>query len=152
MIFIFHRSGLNIFSTLLSDLMHHPRPSDALLTQEMLWAEWAHAKDFIFLTLSPLVAACSIVSPNILHVYKSSEILVKYCTVHIFSAVPMCDRCNSTQTYVRGLYAVWMLSCLALLLLRYAAAVGRLPARSAVPSALRSNPPPARGSCTRSFT
>lgn len=36
--------------------------------------------------------------------------------------------------------------------LRYVVAVDRLPARCAVPSVLRSNPPPARGSCTPSST
>ncbi len=46
----------------------------------------------------------------------------------------------------------WMLSRLRPLLLRYAVAVDRHPARSAVPSVLRSNPPPARGSCTPSST
>lgn len=50
------------------------------------------------------------------------------------------------------MFYVRMLSRLHLLLLRYAAAVDRHPAHSAVPSVLQSNPPPARGSCTPSST
>lgn len=144
MVFIFQHSGLNISAHhFYSAVWPHVSPTAVRCSfdsGDAVCRKWPHAKDFIFLTLSPLVAACSVFT-NILHV--SDQVGFWWNTVHIFSAA-MCDSCNSRQKYVRGLCAV--------LLLRYAAAVGRLPARSAVPSALRSNPPPARGSCTRSFT
>lgn len=49
----FHFSALwteyhHIISTLLSDLMHHPQPSDALLTQEMLCAGSDHMPKILF--------------------------------------------------------------------------------------------------------
>lgn len=112
MVFIFQHSGLNISAHhFYSVVWPHVSPTAVRCSfdsGDAVCRKWPHAKDFIFLTLSPLVAACSVFT-NILHV--SDQVGFWWNTVHIFSAA-MCDSCNSRQKYVRGLCAVWMLSCL----------------------------------------
>lgn len=106
MISIFQHSGLNISAHHFYSAVWPPASPTAVRFWLKRCQKWPHVKDFIFLTLSPLVAARSVVSTNILHI--SNQVKWDFGEIQFTSSqLSLCV----TGVPADSLCAVWMLSC-----------------------------------------
>lgn len=115
MIFIFQHSGLNISAHhFYSAVWPHASPTAVRCSfdsRDAVCQKWPHAKDFIFLTLSPLVAACSVVFTNILHVsnqvkWDFGEIQFTSSQLSLCVTVVTADRNMSVACVLFGCWAI----------------------------------------------